>query len=390
MAPCPFGEIGNRQYTASQDGIARASATTLAFSHARNSVANFMVNQAYGFDSMSNETRARYEDLLAAYDHGILVGNLLGNLTSPSGDLDGLANIAKGTMELARLSGGRLENLKGWRESLDWYLEEMTDVDLKALTEGVLSSANAWRALMEQIFRHDAGSQAMELLLKVMAAVGHEMVPRMHSRLIVDFLNDMLAMANDTKDHAKIAERLALLGELSQGNLASLKGMQESLFSYVKELNDSDFYNLYFGWGSDDVEVILDKISKNVDDPSRRRALQALDCIRDALKVRGLKNVRESWTQLGELLSVDKTDRQDLKESLLHVCKWLYPADDTYETLSEEQQNKVRIIMQEEKLNERLMALDEDNTDEAKQTSVRLKEFHAWAKAIVQKPDPSV
>lgn len=283
-----------------------------------------------------------------------------------------------------------MDKLKGGRESLDWYLEEMTDVDLKALTEGVLSSANAWRALMEQIFRHDAGSQAMELLLKVMAAVGHEMVPRMHSRLIVDFLNDMQAMANDTKDHARIAERLALLGELSQGNLASLKGMQESLSSYVKELNGSDFCNLYFGWGSDDVEVILDKISKNVDDPSRRRALQALDCIRDALKVRGLKNVRESWTQLGELLSVDKTDRQDLRESLLHVCKWLYPADDTYETLSEEQQNKVRIIMQEEKLNECLMALDEDNTDEAKQTSVRLKEFHAWAKAIVQKPDPSV
>ncbi|WP_454005920.1 hypothetical protein [Alcaligenes sp. Marseille-Q7550] len=71
VAPCPFGEVGNRQYTASQGGTARASAAGVAFSHAFNSLGNFVVNQAHSLNFVSNETRARYEDLLKAYDNSL-------------------------------------------------------------------------------------------------------------------------------------------------------------------------------------------------------------------------------------------------------------------------------------------------------------------------------
>lgn len=390
VASCPLGKVGNLQFTAKQGGTARASAVGLTFSRARRALANAVIGLAYKFNLVSKEMHARYGQLLEARNNSRLVGNVLGALTAPAGDPEGRAGLAKRLMELAKLSQGRLNDLKGGRESLGWYVEELKDADLKALRDGVLSSQDACQAALDQISSDRLRKQAFQVLSQIFDAIIDEVEVRKNSRLIVDFLNDMLAMANGSKDHARIAERLTHLGELSGGNLASLKGAQESLSFYFKELKNQDFYNLHSGWKLDDVEVILDKISKNVDDPLRRLALQALDCIRDALRVRGLKNVRESWMQLGELLSADEIDRQDLKKSLLHVCKWLYPADKIYENLSEEQQNKVLLITQEEKLNDCLMALNDDDTDEAKKTSVHLKEFHAWAKANLQKPGSSV
>lgn len=78
------------------------------------------------------------------------------------------------------------------------------------------------------------------------------------------------------------------LAKQSQGKLDALKGGQDSLDWYVKELNSCDLFALNRGvlCSQYSMEEVLNQISKSKDDPLRMQASQVLDRIRTLIKDR--------------------------------------------------------------------------------------------------------
>ncbi|WP_394065080.1 hypothetical protein [Alcaligenes sp. WGS1538] len=360
VASCPLGAVGNLRFTAQQGGTARATAAGLAFSQARRALAHFVIGLAYKLNLVSETTRARHEDLLTARANSRLVGNVLGALTAPADDLEGQALIAERLKELAKRSQGKLEALKGGRESLGWYVNELTEADVKALRDGVLNKPGPCRAVLGLISSDSLRQQASEVLVQIMNALdlpvvdscaqkpleqvarplpatpengpelektletplGYEELLKAHdnSRLVSNLLGALAAPTVGFMSRDKIAERLMELATQLQGKLDDLKG-RESLGWHVNELTDSDVKALRDGVLSKlgPCRAMLDLISPY---SLRQQASQVLVQIVSALDQRLASSfAQKHLEQITHLLATTPEDGPELGKALLRLAR---------------------------------------------------------------------
>lgn len=279
VASSPLGEIGNLRYAADQGGTERASVAGLVFlSQVRNFLTNFVFNQEHSFDFLTNEKRALYEHLSEAHDNSSLVGNLLGCLTSPADDPKGQARIAKGLMELAKQSQGKLGDLKGGQESLNWYVKELTDSDIKALRDGVLSHRDSCKAVLDQISPESLRKQAAQVLVRIVRALDQRLAESFAQKHFEQIINLLSVTPVNAPELEKALGHLARDVDQFKASRRECMGLSGSyqLNYYLRSL-PSEQSNQLKDQIRSDKHIAARHALQQIDDPRKRE--QALDML---------------------------------------------------------------------------------------------------------------
>ncbi|MGE8591732.1 MAG: hypothetical protein ACN6OD_20375 [Alcaligenes sp.] len=108
---------------------------------------------------------------------------------------------------------------------------------------------------------------------------------RFNSRILGDLLGSLTAPQDDLKGRSQIIKELARLKKISKGDLTQFWGWRYCLSTYMDELKEADIQALRAGvLGSRRAKLaMLDQISHDKDDPSRKLASEVLGQIEKAL-----------------------------------------------------------------------------------------------------------
>lgn len=151
VGSCPLGVVGNLQFKAAQGGTPRASQVGVFFSSVKKTFIDLCVKLKYKLARAPEEVQSRHGYLVEARANSRLIGDLLGGLTAPAHNPKGRATVAEVLATLVERSGGDLTELPGGRYCLSTYLGELSNADIQALRNGILSSPGAQVLVLDQI-----------------------------------------------------------------------------------------------------------------------------------------------------------------------------------------------------------------------------------------------
>lgn len=103
-----------------------------------------------------------------------MLGNVLGGLTASRDKPLVHARLVTELRALGECSGGNVRSLSGAQNCLFIYLDELNDVDIKALREEMLGSQEAKIAILDQISlqpHHPSRKQASQVLDQIANAL---------------------------------------------------------------------------------------------------------------------------------------------------------------------------------------------------------------------------
>lgn len=166
LAPGPLGVVGNLRFTPQEGGTAGLRRRDVV----RESVHGTWANVKSRCSFASAQTRRQHNASIQIFKNSRRVGNLLGRLTAPPGNVKARTHTAKALEQLSTPAQDDLANLRGGRESLSIYMTDLTRADLIALRDGALGDPGARDAVLSQIPGRAAGvlgqvAQALDLPL---------------------------------------------------------------------------------------------------------------------------------------------------------------------------------------------------------------------------------
>lgn len=225
---------------------------------------------------------------------------------------------------------------------------------------------------------------------------------RKNSRRIGNLLGSLTARADDLKGQRRIAQELARLGVLADGDLSNLKGWQYCLSSYLDDLTRADLEALVFGAAGSQAarEAVLNRISPDISHPSRKQASVLLNLIlHDAVQRLTIANAKQSLSGIAAQLSCKPLDGQKLKQELFRLAGQVnlitvneaalktgkkadsgsgigYKLGILLQSLPQAQLQPLLPLAQQERLDECLTVLGEGKPDEAKLAREILNVIH--------------
>lgn len=203
VGSCPLGVVGNLQFKAAQGGTPRASQMGVFFSSVKKSLINLCVELKYKLVRATEEEQARHSYLVQARNNSRHIGNLLGGLTAPAHNRKGWDRVAEALAKLAERSRGDLTELPGGRYCLSTYLGELSNADLQALRNGILSSPGAQVLVLHRVSPDDdkLRKQASQILNQVQMELDQRSAQTVQTLLleIVKQLSDPSMSGQDLK-----------------------------------------------------------------------------------------------------------------------------------------------------------------------------------------------
>lgn len=171
----PLGNVGNLRYSTERGGTPSVSFPRAVWAVASRTVGYCAFRLTCPSEQASETRLVRTR----AYYNSLLCGNLLGYLTArPQDDLHGHSKIVQWFAQASRLSSNDLSKLVGWRYSLSTYMSELTDADIRALRDGILSSPSAKAAVLNQVSR-DRNDPSRQLASQMLGQIERELQQRL-------------------------------------------------------------------------------------------------------------------------------------------------------------------------------------------------------------------
>jgi len=287
LGACPLGTVGNLQFRAEQGGTPRASRVGVMLSDAWHALLKLSNDLMYCFTFKQADGQEEHIEFMAARSSSRRIGNLLGCLTAPADDVRADLRTAQELAELAEMSRGNLANLTGGRESLGFYLNELSDADLISLHNGVLGCPAARASVLNEVaqisfWAQDRAPQVLNQIAKALSRQFAKKVVQEPFTLISDLLS-----ANPV-DRKKLEEPLIRLAKGLQQfqdsrKLTALESDGDPLDSYLRLLPKKQLEALLTKKSISNLEKVQ-KERPLTEDASKNPAFIMLDRITTRLK----------------------------------------------------------------------------------------------------------
>ncbi|WP_454006149.1 hypothetical protein [Alcaligenes sp. Marseille-Q7550] len=338
LSPGPLGVVGNLRFTPQEGGTAGLGRRDVIKENVRRTLANVKSRCSFA----SSEARRQHNASMQVFKNSRRVGNLLGRLTAPPGNVKARTHTAKALEQLSMPARDDLANLRGGRESLFIYMNDLTRADLIALRDGALGDPGARDAVLGQVPVQAAGvlgqvAQALDLPLartiveeplsqirRLMLPAPHVNGPALATSLIILFMDLAPPRFNQWEDGPAT---IALL---------------DAYFRSLPEYRLSDLAYVF----KPSRMACAQEALQGIDYVQKRQALAMLDSIRQSLGREIHRRARPTLDGLEAALSqaVAEDDRLAGSKALygLHV---LVHRMQSPEWLPDETSNKVRQLV---------------------------------------------
>lgn len=355
-APGSLGSTGNLRFKPKQGGTPRIS----RFGVLRARIGNLLARLKIAVSWVSKEIRAQRKAVIQSRANSLRIASLLGALTAPAGDgkariVQGLAQICKQINKNEDLKGGNLDSMLGGREALSIHLRQLSDMDLHALRDGVLSHLDFREEILTEMgaLREQAGKILNQIKTAADQRIAKDVVQaplseldKLLSPLPVDgqippvdgqalaekliIFSNSLAMVQTTNKSFELSENNGVVVELNAGE--DTPQSLSMLESYLGSLPQDQVQELLAAFNSSKLEEAEQALAQLTSEPEQKQALAMLESIRRAFEREIIERSRESWVnvELALYQAEYSGSRAAVSEALCKLNAVLVETEQTY------------------------------------------------------------